>query len=290
MPLARPVGGVGDPTGPEQWFYSLPLITRYWFAFTIGLTCTANFGIINPYYLVFSWQNIQSKFEIWRVATCFCYAGGFSFQMLIAVFMLIQFSKQYETGGPFNTGAGGGTADYATALIFAAILMLLTYPIAVGVIGLMMPPVFCRNLTFFVLYVWSKRFPTAQANIWGIPMAAMYLPFAYLALSILMGTPSMDMLHGLVIGHFYYFLVDVYPAVYGKDLLKTPQFLIDQFGVGMNPGAPPAAAPPAAATGGGSGGTGWNARAPPNQAGAATGGSGGSSHNWGESGQRLGRE
>lgn len=33
-------------------------------------------------------------------------------------------------------------------------------------------------------------------------------------------------------GHLFYFLADVVPQVYGKDLLVTPLFLIDYFGVG----------------------------------------------------------
>eukprot|EP00977_Amphora_coffeiformis_P011084 scaffold2655_cov179-Amphora_coffeaeformis.AAC.17 len=29
--------------------------------------------------------------------------------------LLVQFSERYERGGPFNTGAGGGTADYVVS-------------------------------------------------------------------------------------------------------------------------------------------------------------------------------
>jgi len=91
----------------QQCFKSLPIITRAWFGVTMVLTLTGNFGFLSPYYYVFKWQNIVSKFEVWRVATCFCYAGGFDFNTLIAMYTLVTFSKNYETGGPFNTGAGG---------------------------------------------------------------------------------------------------------------------------------------------------------------------------------------
>lgn len=63
----------------------------------------------------------------------------------------------------------GGTADYAFAMLFAMVVILATYPLLMSVI----PPLFCRNLVYFVLYVWSRRHPTSQANIWGIPMKAM---------------------------------------------------------------------------------------------------------------------
>ena len=154
-------------------------------------------------------------------------------------------------------------------MICAAIGCFVTYPFLVG----MIPPIFCRNLIYFIVYVWSKRHSTAQANIWGVPMPAIYLPFAYLALTIFMGNGYYDMLHGFALGHLYYFVVDVIPQVYGKDFLRTPMFLIDYFGTGNY--VPPAA--PAAPRTGGFGG---------NAAGGGAAGRGG--HDWGSGGRALG--
>ena len=92
-----------------------------------------------------------------------------------------------------------------------------------------------------------------------------------------MGGMYADILHAIAVGHVFYFLVDVVPLVYGKDLLHTPQFLIDQLGVG-------AYVAPAA-----TGGTGNNTWQPPGRANPpsdparpARG------HNWGSGGERLG--
>merc|ERR1712232_1468789 len=128
------------------------------------------------------------------------------------------------------------------ALLFGIVSMLVTYSLfAYNYIM----PLFTRNLTFYVLYIWSKRYPTLDANIWGFPIKALWLPFAYLALTVLMGNPFWDVVHGIAIGHLYYYLVDVVPLVYGKDVLRTPQFLIDYFGVGEYvPPVPTAAAAP----------------------------------------------
>lgn len=270
------IQNANEPTGPDQWFKSLPIITRAWFGVTLVLTLAGNFGFLSPSYYVFSWTNIVSKFEIWRVATCFCYAGGFDFNTLIAMYTLVTFSKNYETGGPFNTGAGGGTADYAFAMLFGAAAILGTYPLLKG----FLPPLYCKNMIYFVLYVWSRRHPTSEANIWGIPMKAMYLPFAYLALTVFMGNFYFDMIHGMACGHLFYFIVEVMPQVYGKDVLQTPNFLIDYFGVGhyqADQAAVEARNNPynnrtAGAAGGGGG--------------AATGGA---AHTWGGTGQALGR-
>jgi Derlin-2/3 len=97
--------------------------------------------------------------------------------------MLHNMSIQYEKG-PYNTGAGGGTADYAFALMFGMGVILLSYPFLAKTFSLL--PLFCRNLVFYVMYLWSRRNPTAQANIWGIPIPGIWLPFAYLALSVVM--------------------------------------------------------------------------------------------------------
>jgi len=281
MPFAQPgnnnMGQVGDNPGPADMFNALPIITRYWFGATMLITLSVNFGILSGHQIMWSWTNVTTSFEVWRFLTPFCFAGKFDFNTLIACYMLVQFSKQYESGGPFNTGAGGGTADYAFCLLLGAITMFVTYPILL-ILGLPVPPIFCKNLVYYVLYVWSKRHSTSQANIWGFPIAAIYLPFAYLAMTVFMGNPYMDMLHGLVVGHLYYFAVDVIPQVYGKDFLHTPNFLIDYFGVGEYQ----APAPPAAATApnrGGIGGLGGGATAAPR---------GGGGHQWGSGGQSLG--
>jgi Derlin-2/3 len=241
------------------------------------MTLAANFQVFAPSQMFFSWQAIQNKFELWRLLACFCYAGPFDISTLFGVYMLLQFSKQYESGGPFNTGAGGGTADYAFCLLFGAVVLLISYP---GVLLVMdVAPVFTRNLVYFVLYVWSRRHSTANANIWGVPIPGVYLPFAYLALSVFMGNSYADMLHGLAVGHLYYYLADVVPQVTGKDILRTPQFLIDLFGVGeyQAPVAQVAARP-----GGVAAAAGPQQQAAPAQARGR--------HQWGGGGQTLGRD
>jgi len=109
-----------------------------------------------------------------------------------------------------------------------------------------------------------------------------YLPFAYLALTVFMGNPFYDMLHGIAVGHLFYFMADVMPQVYGKDLLRTPLFLIDYFGVGVyTPPVQEQANNPYRAGGGGGRAVGGNTQ------GRSGGGIGG--HNWGSGGQVLGR-
>jgi len=282
MPRAN-VGGVNDVGGgPEEWFMSLPIVTRCWFGGTLLTTCAANFNMFSVYKIIWSFESIKDNFEIWRVLTPFMYAGPFSINSLFLMYMVYQFSKQYESGGPYNTGAGGGTADYVFMMMLGILLLLVSFVLLGGMIPL--PPIFTQNLVFYVLYIWSKRNPTNAANIWGFQMKAYQLPFAYLAINVLMGNPYWGLIHGMACGHVYYFCVDVVPLVYGKDFLHTPQFLIDYFGIGeyhpQNGGNNGAGVAEGIAAPG--------RVAPPNDP-AARGGEGGrGGHNWGGGGNVLG--
>jgi len=281
-------GQVGDNPTPADMFHALPIVTRCWFGATVVLTLSVNFNIIDPYHTVWIWENITSKMEIWRFLSAFCYAGPFKFPTMITMYMLVQFSKQYESGVPFNTGAGGGTADYAFCILLGAIGILVTYPLVLAT-GFQLMPLFCENLIYYVLYVWSKKNPTNQANIWGFPIQGIYLPFAYLAITVLMGNPSYQgMLHGMFIGHLYYFVADVLPTVYGKDFLHTPRFMIDYFGVGEYRAAPtPAAARPRTGGFGGNHSATTNTNNSNNNATANNDRPAGA-HQWGAAGNRLG--
>lgn len=111
-------------------------------------------------------------------------------------------------------------------------------------------------------------------------MKGMYLPFALLALNTMLGNPVADMVHGMIVGHLYYFMVDIVPKVYGKEYIQTPLFLIQKFGIGEY-------VPPAPRNG--MDAVGRNTFRPgtvnpPRDPAASTGG-----HNWGSGGQRLGR-
>lgn len=230
MPYAQAGGGDGaaNPT-PADYFNALPIITKCWFGVTAVTTLSVNFGVIDGYHVAWIWDNVSTKLEVYRFLTPFCYAGPFSLPLLLLMYMLWSFSKLYENGVPFNTGGGGGTADYAFMMIFGMLSMLATWPLLRG-IGFFLKPTFCDNLVYYVLYVWSKKNPNDNSNIWGFPIRGVYLPFAYLALTVLQGHPFESMIHGMAIGHLYYFLADVVPIVYGKDFLQTPSFLINYFG------------------------------------------------------------
>jgi len=273
----RNLGDGDEPGHTPSWIDSLPIITKYWFGSTLVITLLANFGVIPVYHLMWNFELIKTQFQLWRFLTPFLFVGGFSFPTAITLMLLYQYSSQYEKSSVYNTGAGGGTADYATMLLFGIASTLLS------ICFIELTPFYCKNMVYYVLYVWSKRNPTEQASIWGIAVGAAMLPFAVLGINVIMGNPWLEIVHGMAMGHLYYFLVDVVPQVYNKDYLHTPDFLINFFGTGEY--IAPAPAQTTTTNGGqrplgavGSGGLGGRS------------GGGGGGYNWGSGGQTLGSQ
>jgi len=272
---ARPVADVGN-TGSslEDWFKSLPIITRYWFAATFIFTAGMSFGVIDPMNYIFDFNAVKDRFEIWRLVTPFCILGKFSFPTAIALYMMVQYSKRHEMS-PYNTGGGSGTADYATTVLFGMALML-----AVSASGIFQMVVMCQHLVYMTLYLWSKRDANQDVSIYGFPVKASQLPFAYLGITVVMGNDPSPIIVGIVSGHVYYFLVEVVPAMYGKDVIHTPAFLVDFFGPGQYVPAVQAAA---------AGGGGWQAPGRVNPPAQPAAGGGSSGFSWGRGGgERLG--
>lgn len=118
----------------------------------------------------------------------------------------------------------GRTADFVLMMIFGGTCML----------GCAL---FCSLLflgqafTIMLVYVWARRNPFVRMNFFGLlNFQAPYLPWVLLGFSVLLGNSILVDLVGILVGHIYYFLEDVFPARSGGiRLLKTPRFLVQIF-------------------------------------------------------------
>ena len=81
-----------------------------------------------------------------------------------------------------------------------------------------------------LVYVWSRRNPFVRMNFLGfLNFNAPYLPWVLMAFNVFIYNhwPWAD-IQGLVIGHIFYFLEDVYPRMPssgGRKLLESPRIL-----------------------------------------------------------------
>ncbi|CAM9507154.1 unnamed protein product [Chrysoparadoxa australica] len=283
MPRAR-IGQVGAANSPEQWYKELPPVSKVLLTSIVGCTLLVLTGVVSPYSLALFWDSVWNKFEIWRFYTSVVFLGAPSFPFLMNLFIFGQYSIRYEKD-PFNTGGGGGSADYCWMLIFGAVSHKETTLTVLSVLSItfLNQPFLAKPLMFMVIYVWSRKTPNAVASFWGIQVQSVYVPWVMVAFQLLIGNSIYHPLMGIGVGHLYYFLVDVLPDRYGKEILFTPNFLVDQLGYGETSGvtrvAPTGfgqtAAPPGFPRTGGSGGSGG-------------GGGGVGGHAWGGGGRVLG--
>jgi len=134
--------------------------------------------------------------------------------------ILTNYSSRLEED-PFP-GGGGPTADYAFMLFFgASVLWVVAFFMGIPFLG--------TSLIFMIVYVWSRRNPTAPVAIWGFRFEGLYLPWALIAFTVLVGgNPIMD-IFGVIAGHLYYFLLEVLPATKGWNLLQTPAVFANLF-------------------------------------------------------------
>ncbi|PIA42904.1 hypothetical protein AQUCO_02000388v1 [Aquilegia coerulea] len=95
------------------------------------------------------------------------------------------------------------------------------------------------SMVFMLLYVWSREFPNAQINIYGlVTLKAFYLPWAMLGMDVIFGSQLMPNLLGILAGHLYYFLTVLHPLSTGKNILKTPNWvhkLVMRWGITYRP-------------------------------------------------------
>ena len=190
--MRRPAATVDGGGTPQEWFRDLPVVTKLLFTSTLFLAACTTFELINPIALVFIWPNIYQKFEIWRLFTAFTFAGSFSFPFAMHLYMLYQNSMRYEEI-PFNTGARGTSADYLFMVLFSmGVLCVLGYIFDTFMLS--------EPLLYVIMYAWSRREPDAQTNIFGFKFKALYLPWVYVAIRMLMGNPITGPLLGIGCG------------------------------------------------------------------------------------------
>ena len=168
---------------------------------------------------LYDWNRIKNNFEIYLLFTPFIFAGGFSFNFAMHVYVLYENCKRYEMN-PFNTGGGGNSSDFLWMMIIGMIMIMsMTYFFPMEMLA--------DPIVFYIVYVWSRRSPDTQLSIYGLKLKSLYLPWAFIAIRLIMGGSIVEPLIGIACGHIYYFLVDVLPLSHGYDIIRTPKFCIN---------------------------------------------------------------
>ncbi len=284
--------GVGDSGNPfKEWLAELGFVTKLFLFSCLFSGAGLTFHWLDPMLLILEWKAIVSRFQIWRLFTNFVFAGGFSFNYAIFVYVFYDNCKRYELR-PFNTGAGGNSSDFLwMAIVCMGVMLAIAYFFDM--------PVMADPLLCCIMYVWSRREPEAQMNMFGFKYKALYQPVVFMAFRMIIGSGISGPIIGAGVGHLYYFLVEVMPATHGYSIIRTPKFCdtivaygsTAAVGGGYSAGTTGASAGSAAGSaGGGDGGGSGGLRNRRFGGAAGTTSAAGSGYNWGGAGRTLGSQ
>jgi len=258
----------------------IPPVTRFLCASSLAVTVPALMHIVYPYVLLYKYDLVFKKLQLWRLYTSF-FLGGSGINYIFDMVMLYRTSDQLETG-PYSRRS----ADLAYQLLFACgSIILATTPID----GML----FFHPLLVCLVYLSSALAPLgAQTSLMGlITFPVKYLPYTIIAIDLLKGGPryAVQAVAGAAVGHLWWWGVwGAQPGARGGVLepyARAPAWMRNLVGEGGVPPPPPGQA---AANAGAAGGV---HIMPPRRTlatGAGRGGSSGmSGYNWG-SGRTLG--
>ncbi|CAI0628550.1 unnamed protein product, partial [Linum tenue] len=199
-----------------RYYHSLPPITKAYGTVCLAVTTVCSLKLLHPAYIALIYEDVFYRFQVWRLFTSFFFLGNFSINFGIRLLMIARYGVQLEQA-TFDRR----TADFLWMMIFGGLTLL-----GLSAIPFLWNPFLGISLVFMLLYVWSREFPNAQINIYGLlNIKAFYLPWTMLALDVIFGSPILPDLLGIIAGHFYYFLTVLHPLSTGKTYLKTPRWV-----------------------------------------------------------------
>ncbi|KAJ1687502.1 hypothetical protein LUZ63_018892 [Rhynchospora breviuscula] len=203
-------------SSPAEYYNSLPPISKAYGTICFLTTALLQLGLLAPYHIALLYPLVFKSLQIWRLITPFFFLGKFSINFGIRLLMIARYGVQLENG-PFDKR----TADFLWMMIFGAISLL-----GLSAIPFLWSPFLGVSMVSMLVYLWSREFPNAQINIYGlVNMKAFYFPWAMLALDVIFGSPILPNLLGIIVGHLYYFFSVLYPLKTGRNPLKTPLWL-----------------------------------------------------------------
>lgn len=184
----------------EQWV-SVPPLTRLMLCISVGLSLSVSLELVSPLKLYFNWPLI-CKGQYWRLVSSLFYKGELSAHTVFDFFIFYRYSSILEKQAFRNK-----PAHYIVFFVFGCLNFLL----AGYALGLQ----FMSNcISTMMLYIWARLHPNIPFNFFNVfQFRSCFLPHFMFMLILMSGyDPTMDLVGNLV-GHLYYFLVHILPAI-----------------------------------------------------------------------------
>ena len=181
------------------------------------LTMLEHLGFVSEHQLFFSTYYVFRKHQYWRIVTSFMYFGKIGLIFAIRILELIRFASDLEahTFGPTRR------AQYAWFLLCSSLSLLL-----VG--SLLSIRFMSYPLSWILTYIWSRKSRHMRVSFLGVvTITAPYYPFIELLFTLVQSNLEFkDIAVGLLLGHLYYFLEELWPREmpsFGYHWIGTPQ-------------------------------------------------------------------
>lgn len=156
----------------EEWWFSHPFVTRYWFLACVITTVVSwdKLPISMPAGgLILYWPAIL-KLQLWRLVTTFTYFGSVGHNMLMETVFMLNYSKSMES--LYN----GKRAQYLWHLILNGVALMGLNAI-VGLLGIGMDqedgtkipgiPFLAQPLLYSIVWMWARKNPDQQMSVFG---------------------------------------------------------------------------------------------------------------------------
>ena len=186
-----------------EFYKSIPPFTRYFMTGVFSLSFLLTYKLISPYKIILDFALVFKKLHLWRLFTCFLYAGPFSqsflFSLLMMYFSLSRIELYFKNKAP----------EFMTLVIFSALFNMF-YAFIYGEYMILHQP-----FLFSLLYIWCKLEPETTVSLWGFPVQSANLPWVMLVLSIITGGDPFQDLIGIAAGHTYIYIKLILPNSHG---------------------------------------------------------------------------
>jgi len=205
----------------EDFYKNLPIITRSYMTACFLTTMAVYLDLVSPLALYLNFPRVFSG-EVWRLLINFFFFDYIGLNFLFHMFFLVRHSKLLEDGS-----YRGRTADFFFLYLFSAVLLvIMDYALYIAPAEFPKVMFLAPSLAFVIVYVWSRRNPHVTLSFLGLfNFSAPYLPYVIIGFGMLLNHSPVSDLLGVIVGHIYFFLEDVYPVTSGRRLLKTPSFI-----------------------------------------------------------------
>jgi len=190
---------------------------------SFAATVLTQMELISPMLLHLDFELLMGKFELWRIATNFCFFGKFGLPFVFSMFFLVRYGKELEV-----KRFEGRAADLLWCLFITGAIQ-----IAVAFLLFEMP-FLSQSMLSVLVYLWAREYAEVVVSVFGLfSVQAIYFPWVLVAIRVLMGGSPIPDLVGIFAGHVYYFLEDVQGV-----RLKAPAFLSELLDSGTQQQAP----------------------------------------------------